>query len=98
MFYRTFTLALRVQDNILTTATSIKYIDFGLAIEIAPGSQIEDGKRAGSIGYMSPEMEAKLPYSCNSDVWSLGVVVFQVGDTCCHSMHVRLRSSHVPRW
>lgn len=63
MFYRTFTLALLVQDNILITATSIKYIDFGLAIEIAPGSQIEDGKRAGSIGYMSPEMEAKLPYS-----------------------------------
>ena len=56
----------------------IRYIDFGFALEVTPGMKIEDGKRAGTPGYMAPEMEARLPYSCNADVWSLGVVLFQV--------------------
>ena len=74
--------SLFVQDNILIAAVRgkkmIRYIDFGLAIEVTPGIEIEDGKRAGTPGYMAPELNARLPYACNADVWSLGVVLFQV--------------------
>ena len=95
----------RTQDNILIgTARGekiAKYIDFGLAIEVTPGVSARYG-RAGTPGYMSPEVNqkflylyaeqqhynnpnvsrtqvnARLPYSPWADVWSLGVVFFQV--------------------
>ena len=70
-----------MQDNILITSVGerkmIRYIDFGLAVETEPGSQITNGKLIGTPGYMAPEIEARQPYSCNADVWSLGVVFFQ---------------------
>ena len=82
--YSFLTIVLRVarQDNVLISSTrgsetTIKYIDFGFAIEIPPGVQIKDGKRIGTPGYIAPEIEARHPYSCNADVWSLGVVYFQ---------------------
>ena len=69
------------QDNILITTTHgrmvIKYIDFGLAIEATRGAPHKYG-RAGTLEYMAPEVNARLPYSLNADVWSLGVVFFQV--------------------
>ena len=80
------------QDNILITATHgrmvIKYIDFGLAIEATRGAPHKYG-RAGTLEYMAPEVNARLPYSLNADVWSLGVVFFQVSASCaprrrCH--------------
>jgi len=55
-------------ENILITEIRgrkmIRYIDFGLAIEIAPGSKIMDRKRIGTPGYMSPEVV--LGYVCFS--------------------------------
>lgn len=80
------------QDNILITTTHgrmvIKYIDFGLAIEATRGAPHKYG-RAGTLEYMAPEVNARLPYSLNADVWSLGVVFFQVSASCaprrrCH--------------
>ena len=70
------------QDNILIAATrgrkSIKYIDFGFAIQVPDHLPHRYG-RAGTPGYMAPEVDSKQRYSCNADVWSLGVVFFQVG-------------------
>ena len=56
----------------------IKYIDFGLAIEATPGGAPHEHGRAGTLEYMAPEVNARLPYSLNVDVWSLGVVFLQV--------------------
>ena len=72
-------------DNILIASarngeTLAKYIDFGLAIEVSNTSPSAHG-RAGTPGYMAPEVDARLPYSTNADVWSLGVVFFQM-HTC----------------
>ena len=56
-----------------------KYIDFRLSIELSePTSIIDDGQQAGTPTYLSPEMEARQPYSFPTDLWSLGVVFLQV--------------------
>ena len=71
-------------DNILLATDAsghhiIKYIDFGLSIELSePTSIIADGRQAGTPTYLSPEMEARQPYSFPTDLWSLGVVFLQV--------------------
>ena len=71
------------QDNILISAAphkakTCKYIDFGLAVEITSGPQITDGKLVGTPGYMAPEIVQRQHYNCTADVWSLGVVMFQM--------------------
>jgi len=66
----------------------MKYIDFGLAIEITHG-ELAKPERAGTDVYMSPEIAARQPYSHNTDVWSLGVVFFQV----CAALRHRIRQS-----
>ena len=72
-------------DNILVTSarngeTLTKYIDFGLAVEVTDSLPCAHG-RSGTPGYMAPEVDARLPYTCVADVWSLGVVFFQM-HTC----------------
>jgi serine/threonine protein kinase len=74
------------QDNILIAAgphktKTCKFIDFGFAVEITSGSHITDGKRVGTPGYMAQEIAQRRHYNCTADVWSLGVVFFQVTRT-----------------
>ena len=72
-------------DNLLIAVDSsghqtVKYIDFGLAVELNDReSTIDDGKQAGTPSYMSPELDARKAYSFATDIWSLGVVLLQVG-------------------
>ena len=72
-------------DNLLIAVDSsghqtVKYIDFGLAVELNDReSTIDDGKQAGTPSYISPELDARKAYSFATDIWSLGVVLLQVG-------------------
>jgi serine/threonine protein kinase len=72
-------------DNLLIAVDSsghqtVKYIDVGLAVELNDReSTIDDGKKAGTPSYMSPELDARKAYSFATDTWSLGVVLLQVG-------------------
>ena len=71
---------LYVPGGLATYPSSVKYIDFGLAVELNDReSTIDDGKQAGTPSYISPELDARKAYSFATDIWSLGVVLLQVG-------------------
>ncbi|MEM9455239.1 MAG: protein kinase [Myxococcota bacterium] len=57
----------------------IKLMDFGLAV--APGvlRSGEQGRVLGTVGYLSPEQSLGLPVDERSDLYALGVVIFE----CC---------------
>lgn len=64
-------------DNIMITQTGcIKLIEFGFSFKLLP-NQIAKSY-AGTINYMSPEISKNIPYSFQTDVWSLGCVLFQL--------------------
>ena len=52
-----------------------KLIDFGLAEKLKPGKSIIKPK-AGTMGYVAPEILAEQPYGTSSDVWSLGCLIY----------------------
>ncbi|MGB1272532.1 MAG: protein kinase domain-containing protein, partial [Endozoicomonas sp.] len=50
--------------------------DYGLATEVREGEQLSDF--AGSRGYVSPEVCALEGYTCQTDIWSLGVLMYEL--------------------
>jgi serine/threonine protein kinase/Tol biopolymer transport system component len=78
-------------DNIMVRQDGyVKVLDFGLAklSEPASGADTEALTRAriktdpgtvmGTVGYMSPEQARAQPIDPRTDIWSLGVVIFQM--------------------
>ena len=61
---------------------SIKLVDFGIA---KAESQAEEktiaGARKGKVAYMSPEQCKNQPVDRRSDIWSLGVVLYEMATT-----------------
>jgi serine/threonine protein kinase/dienelactone hydrolase len=70
--------------NVMLTADGhIKLLDFGLArrartAEPQTASVTAEGEIAGTIGYMSPEQVRRLPSDHRTDIFSLGVVLFEM--------------------
>ncbi|HTS24333.1 MAG TPA: protein kinase [Bryobacteraceae bacterium] len=55
----------------------LKVLDFGLARE--DGAERADGELpAGTLGYMSPEEVLRLPITAASDIFSLGIVLYEL--------------------
>ncbi len=58
---------------------SLVLTDFGIARNtLAPGNQTQVGMVVGTPGYLSPEQAQGLPVTPASDIYSLGVVVFEM--------------------
>jgi len=49
-----------------------KLADFGLAETLSETKS----KRAGTVGYVAPEILAMKPYGTASDIWSLGCLLY----------------------
>src|SRR5438094_2990780 len=58
----------------------VKVLDFGLARKVAaaPGTGTDPGMRVGTVLYMSPEQARAEPVNTASDVFSLGVVLYEL--------------------
>jgi len=56
---------------------TVKILDFGIA-QIGNPTGSEPCSLAGTIAYMSPEQASGLPADRRSDVWSLGIVIYEM--------------------
>lgn len=67
-------------ENILVTEMIVKLGDFGLSKEYDGTSNLEDvaSTICGTPDYMAPEVSRKQRYGAKADIWSLGIVLFQL--------------------
>ena len=72
---------LKPSNLMLTTTGQLKVLDFGLA-KIETGDTATQltgaGSAVGTAAYMSPEQAAGEPVDARSDLWSLGVVAYEM--------------------
>ncbi len=65
--------------NILVTRDGVvKIVDFGVAKLAGGAGQSTTGSWAGTVAYMSPEQIQNRPVDARSDLWSLGVVLYEM--------------------
>jgi CheY-like chemotaxis protein len=68
-------------DNVMITGKGVKILDFGIAKQMGEAArgqfQTEAGMVLGTIEYMSPEQALGKPIDARTDIFSLGVVLYQ---------------------
>lgn len=67
---------IKLENILLDGEGSVKICDFGWAAHL--NEEEYRSLRAGTIIYMSPECLRKEPQCCKSDVWSLGVLLYEL--------------------
>lgn len=67
-------------DNLMMTERSvtseIKVMDFGLSKMMHHGEKVADG--FGTLSFVAPEVLIRKPYNSKVDVWSLGVIIYNL--------------------
>jgi eukaryotic-like serine/threonine-protein kinase len=91
--------------NVMLTDLGVKVIDFGLARFIDSSQITAVGSVLGTASYMSPEQIRCQPADSRSDVWSLGIILYEMltgappftgshPDAICHAIkHDSIRPS-----
>jgi hypothetical protein len=69
---------LKPANLILTPEGVVKILDFGLAQLVAQTKLTAPGTRLGTPAYMSPEQAQGQPLDHRTDIWSLGVVIYEM--------------------
>jgi predicted Ser/Thr protein kinase len=65
--------------NIMLTATGqVKIMDFGLAKMLGAAMVTREGSTMGTVAYMSPEQARGEPVDARTDLWALGVVLYEL--------------------
>jgi serine/threonine-protein kinase len=66
------------QNIMLTSAGTVKVVDFGVAKLLEPDERLtQSGYLKGKVAYMSPEQVYCEPVDARSDVFALGVVLYE---------------------
>ncbi len=69
---------IKPSNAILTTQGLVKIVDFGLARVISSASATQTARIAGTAVYMSPEQAQGKMLDRRTDLWSLGVVLYEM--------------------
>ena len=86
---------------ILTSGGQAKIVDFGLARFVGPAAVTQTQNFSGTLSYMSPEQVKGKSVDARTDIWSLGVITYQLlanrlpfpGDNPASTVNAILHSS-----
>lgn len=65
-------------SNIMVTEQGVKVLDFGLAKFARSEELTRTGTTVGTPAYMSPEQAMRRPVDQRTDIWSIGVVLYEM--------------------
>ena len=76
---------IKSQNVLVTPEGKVKVADFGIAVALGERSITQTGMVIGSVHYMAPEQAEGRPTTPASDVYSLGVVLYEMATGRCRS-------------